>query len=94
MLSLLSVLKQVASALEHLHSLGILHRDLRAGNILIDSVDPLHVVVADLGVSHQLRAFAEGRHTGTVSGLSTVLKDGAALGPLQVRKWARVDLLL
>jgi serine/threonine protein kinase len=72
----------------HLHSLGIFHRDLRAGNVLIDSMDPLHVVVADFGVSHRLKAFAEGRQGAmTASRFSTVLRHGAALGPLQVACW-------
>jgi len=47
----LSILRQVVAGLLHLHSLGILHRDLRAANLLIAGLDPLHVLVADFGVS-------------------------------------------
>ena len=85
----LTLLKQVLAALLHLHSLGILHRDLRAANVLITSTEPLHAVVADFGVSHLLSAFSGGAGTGRAADLTagkvhTVLRGGAALGPLQV----------
>ena len=60
MSTLLSVASQVVAALRHLHSLGILHRDTRAANVLIASLDPIHALLADLGVSHQLSAFVAG----------------------------------
>ncbi len=76
------------AGLLHLHSLGILHRDLRAANLLIDALDPLHVLVADFGVSHLLSAFAAGVHAVdsdlTASKVPSVLTGAAALGPLQV----------
>jgi serine/threonine protein kinase len=93
----LSLLKQVLTALLHLHSLGILHRDLRAANVLITSTEPLHAVVADFGVSHLLSAFSGGAGAGagraadlTAGKVHTVLRGGAALGPLQVCVCVRV----
>jgi serine/threonine protein kinase len=80
----LTLLKQAIAALLHLHSLGILHRDLRAANVLIDSLDPLHVMVADFGVSHLLSAFASGEAHIGASKIESVLTGTAALGPLQV----------
>ena len=85
----LALLKQVLAALLHLHSLGILHRDLRAANVLITSTEPLHAVVADFGVSHLLSAFSGGAGAGRAADLTagkvhTVLRGGAALGPMQV----------
>ncbi len=84
--SVLSILVQAVAGLLHLHSLGILHRDLRAANILIDATEPLHTRVADFGVSHLLSAFAAGlRATDLTAGkVPTVLRGSAALGPMQV----------
>ncbi len=80
----LTLLKQATAALLHLHSLGILHRDLRAANILIAGLDPLHALVADFGVSHLLSAFASGDMYKGASKVTSVLTGAAALGPLQV----------
>ena len=84
--SVLSILVQAVAGLLHLHSLGILHRDLRAANLLIDATEPLHTRVADFGVSHLLSAFAAGlRATDLTAGkVPTVLRGSAALGPMQV----------
>jgi serine/threonine protein kinase len=84
--SVLSILVQAVAGLLHLHSLGILHRDLRAANLLLDALDPLHARVADFGVSHLLSAFAAGlRATDLTAGkVPTVLRGSAALGPMQV----------
>ncbi len=85
--SVLSILVQAVAGLLHLHSLGILHRDLRAANLLIDATEPLHTRVADFGVSHLLSAFAAGlRATDLTAGkVPTVLRGSAALGPIPVR---------
>ncbi len=80
----LSLLRQAIAALLHLHSLGILHRDLRAANVLIDALDPFRVLVADLGVSHLLSAFASGEVYKGASKITSVVTGNAALGPLQV----------
>ena len=54
-----NIFLQCAAGMRQLHSLNIVHRDFRAANILIQSLDePLHVVVADFGVSHQTRAYS------------------------------------
>jgi serine/threonine protein kinase len=84
LLRVLTLLKQVIAALLHLHSLGILHRDLRAANILIAGMEPMHVMVADFGVSHLLSAFARGDTHMSASKMTSVLTGAAALGPLQV----------
>ncbi len=85
----LSILEQAVAGLLHLHSLGILHRDLRAANLLIDSLDPLRVLVADFGTSHRLSAFEGPGDAGMAAGLhadkvSTVLSGEMAVGPIQV----------
>jgi serine/threonine protein kinase len=48
----LAVFRQVVAGLQHLHRLGILHRDVRTANVLIASLDPLRIVLADFGLSH------------------------------------------
>ena len=53
------ILQQSQAAMLHLHSLGIIHRDFRAANILVAARDPIRVVAADFGVSHQLRKYAQ-----------------------------------
>ncbi len=82
---MLTILKQALAALRHLHSLYILHRDLRAANVLVDALDPLRVMLSDFGVSHRLSAFVHSSDGASASRVDTVLTGGAAIGPLQVR---------
>ena len=48
------ILAQVTSALECLHSIGIIHRDVKASNVLIWSLDPMslcHCKITDFGTA-------------------------------------------
>ncbi len=45
---------QLACGVKHLHACGVLHRDLKADNALIASLQPLVVKWADFGVSVKL----------------------------------------
>ena len=89
-------MSQAVAALHHLHRIGICHRDFRAANILIAATAPFRVVLADFGVSHQLRVYEEageslGTATGAGTAVSTVLTGSAALAP---RNWAAPEMLL
>jgi cyclin-dependent kinase len=48
--SIKNIFLQVVLGLDHLHENGIMHRDLKSGNILIDE-DTLRIKIADLGLS-------------------------------------------
>ena len=43
------MVRQIASALVHLHGLGIAHRDLKPSNILFHSEASLHIKLCDFG---------------------------------------------
>lgn len=45
---------QLLSALKHLHSMNITHRDVKPDNILIYSRQPLHVKLTDFGLSKMI----------------------------------------
>ncbi len=51
---LLSIITQAAEAMDYLRLQGIVHRDARAANFLVESEAPLSVVVADFGLAHAL----------------------------------------
>ena len=50
-----TILRQVLSALTYLHELEhpVVHRDIKPGNILVHSRQPLHVKLSDFGLSKE-----------------------------------------
>ncbi len=53
--TVVDIMRQVVAGLRHLHSLGILHRDLRAANVLVESLDPIQVNFLLLSLSLSLQ---------------------------------------
>jgi calcium/calmodulin-dependent protein kinase I len=61
------IIKQILSAVEYLHSQGVVHRDLKPENLLCSETKDqnLHIYVADFGLS---RVFKDMEHMNTYCG--------------------------
>jgi tRNA A-37 threonylcarbamoyl transferase component Bud32 len=70
-------LEQVAGALDHAHANGVVHRDVKPGNLLLDSEGNVHV--ADFGIA-SAAWMASLTTTGTVLGTAGYLAPEQAVG--------------
>jgi hypothetical protein len=71
-------LAAVAHAIQHAHDKGILHRDLKPGNILIDADDQPHVT--DFGLAKQFTTDSGQTRTGAVIGTPSYMAPEQAAG--------------
>jgi len=72
------VLKKVSRAVHHAHQRGILHRDLKPGNILMDEEDQPYV--SDFGLARKMTAESHATIAGAVLGSPSFMAPEQAVG--------------
>ncbi|MEM7312070.1 MAG: protein kinase [Planctomycetota bacterium] len=77
-----AVLEKVCRAIHHAHQRGILHRDLKPGNILIDRDSEPYV--SDLGLARQVGMENELTRTGAVVGTPSYMPPEQAAGKTDI----------
>jgi hypothetical protein len=78
------ILRQAALGLGHAHSRGVIHRDVKPSNIMVD--DAGRVVITDFGISKALQASTQYTSTGQIIGTPRYVSPEQAQGlPLDGR---------
>lgn len=75
---LVRLMVQVSRAVHHAHQRGVLHRDLKPGNILVDASGQPHI--ADFGLARRLMADSELTVSGAVMGSPDYMSPEQAAG--------------
>ena len=74
-------LSQIASALEYAHQRGVIHRDLKPNNVLLDEMD--NAYLTDFGIAKMLAGTTTGAQSLTATG--SVMGTPAYMAPEQWR---------
>ena len=82
------LLAKIAAAIHHAHQRGVLHRDLKPGNILIDAEGEPHVT--DFGLARQVESENDLTRTGAILGTPAYMPPEQAQGDRQITTAADV----
>ncbi len=72
------ILKEVADALDYAHGAGVIHRDVKPQNILLD--DSGRIYLADFGIAKMIEGSAHMTQTGMITGTPQYMAPEQALG--------------
>jgi serine/threonine protein kinase len=86
------IVDEIATALEHIHSLPCIHRDIKPANILVRTLEPFDLVLADFGLATVINATKEMRSASRTVEYSAPEAAAGELSP--GRDWWSLGILI